>query len=222
MRILQFYSWLIIAQSGLSEWFDWSEWSRWSVLMICIQRVYGRPHICHFFPQMYFLGSIFLHMKARKLWQNLSKCLKISPNFPKISQNFSTWQFFFTNMICDLCDKYELWYMVYMVLTIRLLRKIDMSCLWLTNIQKVESKAVFCLSRIRKNDMGGTDMRLIWYSHWKMNCSIHWLQYYHVNPILNWCICLVTFHLWELLSLIETYVGTHIINSFHFKYGLHN
>ena len=74
-------------------------------------------------------------------------------------------------------------YMVYMVLTIRLLRKFNMSRLSLTNIQKVESEAVFCLSRIRKNDMGGTDMRLIG----TPNCSIHWLQYNHVNPILNWC-----------------------------------
>ena len=50
-----------------------------------------KPHICHFSPQMYFLGSIFLHMKARKLWQNLPKSPKISQNFPKflkISQNF--------------------------------------------------------------------------------------------------------------------------------------
>ena len=30
-----------------------------------------------FSPQMYFLGSIFLHMKARKLWQNLPKFLHI-------------------------------------------------------------------------------------------------------------------------------------------------
>ena len=41
-----------------------------------------------FSPQMFFLGSIFLHMKVRKLWQNLPKFIKISqkfPNFPKIS-----------------------------------------------------------------------------------------------------------------------------------------
>ena len=47
-------------------------------------------------PQMYFLGSIFLHMKVRKLWQNL-------PKFPICSQNFSTWQFFL--------HKYNLWYL---------------------------------------------------------------------------------------------------------------
>ena len=35
-----------------------------------------------FSPQMFFLGSIFFHMKACKFWQNL-------PKFPKISQNFS-------------------------------------------------------------------------------------------------------------------------------------
>ena len=55
-----------------------------------------KPHICHFSPQMYFLGSIFLHMKACKLWQNL-------PKFLKISQNFSTWHFFLY--------KYNLWYL---------------------------------------------------------------------------------------------------------------
>ena len=56
---------------------------------------------------MYFLGSIFLHMKARKLWQNLPKFPKISQNFPKflkISQNFSTWKFF--------PHKYNLWYLL--------------------------------------------------------------------------------------------------------------
>ena len=47
---------------------------------------------------MYFLGSIFLHMKVRKLWQNFSK-------FPKISPHDS---FFSTDIICDICDKYEL------------------------------------------------------------------------------------------------------------------
>ena len=51
-------------------------------------------HKCTFWAQFF--------LKARKLWQNL-------PKFPKISQNFSTWQFFSTNMICDICDKYELW-----------------------------------------------------------------------------------------------------------------
>ena len=52
-----------------------------------------------FSPQMYFLGSIFLHMKARKLWQSLLKFPKISPH-----DNFFT-----TNIICNNCDKYELW-----------------------------------------------------------------------------------------------------------------
>ena len=55
---------------------------------------------------MYFLGSIFLHMKARKLWQNLPKFPKFFKNFskfPNISQNFSTWQFFL--------HKYNLWYL---------------------------------------------------------------------------------------------------------------
>ena len=37
-----------------------------------------KPHICHFSPQMYFLGSIFLHMKACKLWQNLPKFLHMT------------------------------------------------------------------------------------------------------------------------------------------------
>ena len=33
-----------------------------------------------FSPQMYFLGSIFLHMKVCKLWQNLPKFPKIYPH----------------------------------------------------------------------------------------------------------------------------------------------
>ena len=33
----------------------------------------GRPDICHFFSINVLLGSIFLHMKARKLWQKLHK-----------------------------------------------------------------------------------------------------------------------------------------------------
>ena len=35
-------------------------------------------------PQMYFLGSIFLHMKARKLWQNLPKFLHMTIFSPQI------------------------------------------------------------------------------------------------------------------------------------------
>ena len=31
-----------------------------------------RPHICNFFSTNVLLGSIFLHMKARKLWQNFA------------------------------------------------------------------------------------------------------------------------------------------------------
>ena len=61
-----------------------------------------------FSPQMYFLGSIFLHMKARKLWQNLTKFPKISenvPKFPKISPHDN---FFSTNIIRDIRDKSEL------------------------------------------------------------------------------------------------------------------
>ena len=34
-----------------------------------VARIY-RAHICHFFSTYVFLGSIFLHMKAHKLWQN--------------------------------------------------------------------------------------------------------------------------------------------------------
>ena len=41
-----------------------------------------------FSPQMYFLGSIFLHMKVHKLWQNFPKFPKISQNFPTFLQNF--------------------------------------------------------------------------------------------------------------------------------------
>ena len=57
-------------------------------------------------------------MKAHKLWQNLPKFCKNSQNFAKIlkiSQNFSKIpkitphdNFFSTNIICDICDKYEL------------------------------------------------------------------------------------------------------------------
>ena len=36
-----------------------------------------------FLHKCIFLGSIFLHMKARKLWQNLPKFLKISQISPK-------------------------------------------------------------------------------------------------------------------------------------------
>ena len=57
-----------------------------------------------FSPQMYFLGSIFLHMKARKLWQNLPKIFKNSLNFPKISPHDN---FFSTNIIWDIFDKYK-------------------------------------------------------------------------------------------------------------------
>ena len=53
---------------------------------------------------MNFLGSIFLHMKARELWQNLPKFLKIPQNFFKISANDN---FFPTNIIRDFQDKYQ-------------------------------------------------------------------------------------------------------------------
>ena len=72
-------------------------------LLFLGSRVRSRPHICHFYPQMYFLGSIFLHMKARKLWQNL-------PKFPYISLHDN---FFSTNIICDICDKYERYIGIY-------------------------------------------------------------------------------------------------------------
>ena len=45
-----------------------------------------------FSPQMYFLGSIFLHMKARKLWQNFPKISHFFQNIPKflhIWRNFN-------------------------------------------------------------------------------------------------------------------------------------
>ena len=51
-----------------------------------------------FFSTNILLGSIFLHMKARELWQNFPKFSKISPHD----------NFFSTNIICDICDKYEL------------------------------------------------------------------------------------------------------------------
>ena len=37
-----------------------------------------------FSPQMYFLGLIFLHMKARKLWQNLPKFLHMTIVSPQM------------------------------------------------------------------------------------------------------------------------------------------
>ena len=69
-----------------------------------------------FSPQMYFLGSIFLHMKARKVWQNSPKFLNIWRNF-QFPHNCHTWKveisphdnFFFTNIIRDIRGKYELW-----------------------------------------------------------------------------------------------------------------
>ena len=50
----------------------------WSLIMHWSDRLYAlliRPHICHFFSTNVLLGSIFLHMKARKLWQNFPKFL---------------------------------------------------------------------------------------------------------------------------------------------------
>ena len=51
-----------------------------------------RPRICHFFSTNVLLGSIFLHMKARKLWHIWPRCLhhthaicgefQISPHLP--------------------------------------------------------------------------------------------------------------------------------------------
>ena len=61
-----------------------------------------------FSPQMYFLGPFSLHMKARQLWQNLPTILKISQNFPKFPKISPHDNFFSTNIICDICDKYEL------------------------------------------------------------------------------------------------------------------
>ena len=48
----------------------------WSLIMHWSDRLYAlliRPHICHFFSTNVLLGSIFLHMKARKLWQIIKK-----------------------------------------------------------------------------------------------------------------------------------------------------
>ena len=83
----------------------------WSLIMHWSDRLYAlliRPHICHFFSTNVLLGSIFLHMNARKLWQNLPKFPKISQNFPKFPKIFPHDNFFSTNIICDICDKYEL------------------------------------------------------------------------------------------------------------------
>ena len=113
---------------------------------------WSRPHICHFSPRMYFLGSIFLHMKARKLWQNLPKFLKISPKIPKISPRDN---FFSTNIICDICDKYELWHPHQRQKT-----KADKSGIfassWCITSESMQRKANFSvfLSNIRKYLLG--------------------------------------------------------------------
>ena len=52
------------------------------------------------------LFVIFLHKCT--FWAQFFSTWK-RVNCGKISQNFSIWQFFSTNMICDICDKYELW-----------------------------------------------------------------------------------------------------------------
>ena len=59
-----------------------------------------------FSPQMYFLGSIFLHMKARKLWQNLPKFSQIFSKFPKISPHDNS---FSRNIICELWYLWQIW-----------------------------------------------------------------------------------------------------------------
>ena len=92
------------------------------VTLACLARCYNtptaiscRPHICHFFSTNDLFGSIFSTLKR-------INCGKISQNFSTFSQNFSTFSklspklpkisphdnFFPTNIICDICDKYEL------------------------------------------------------------------------------------------------------------------
>ena len=88
-----------------------------------------RPDICHFFSANVLLGSIFLHIKARKLWQNKfrDKTAWITDLATKRHElqynpincthylffscgdiwNFSTWQFFSTNNVSDISDKYQ-------------------------------------------------------------------------------------------------------------------
>ena len=100
---------------------------------------FARPGIYHFFSTNVLLCSIFLHIKARKLWQNkfrdktawitdlttkrhklqsnpinCTHCLfslsifSISPQLSYMeSWNFSARQFFSTNDISDISDKYQ-------------------------------------------------------------------------------------------------------------------
>ena len=68
-------------------------------------RLACRPHICHFFSTNVLFGLNFFHMEARKISQNFSKFYKISQYFSKIPPHDN---FFSTNIIRDICDKYEL------------------------------------------------------------------------------------------------------------------
>ena len=81
----------------------------------CKSKSIVRPDICHFFSTNVLLGSIFLHMKARKLWQNFPKFLHMWRNF-QFSHNCHIWKaeisphdnFFSTDINRDIRDKYEL------------------------------------------------------------------------------------------------------------------
>ena len=59
-------------------------------------------HKCTFWAQFF---STWKRVNCGKISQNFSKFPKISPKFPKISPHDN---FFSTNIICDICDKYEL------------------------------------------------------------------------------------------------------------------
>ena len=77
-----------------------------------------RPDICHLFSTNVLLGSIILHIKARKLWQNFPTFPKIFQIFPKFPHNCHTLKaeifhhdnFFSKNIIRDISDKYQVSY----------------------------------------------------------------------------------------------------------------
>ena len=94
-----------------------------------------------------------------------------------------------------------------------------------TNIQKVESKAAWAESakmmwagQVWGWQLIGTPFGKLFAASTGSNIIMSILFW------IDWCkyIFLVTFHLKELLALIEIYIGTHIKDISHFKYGVHN
>ena len=61
-----------------------------------------RLHICHLLHKCTFWAQFF------STWKRVN-CGKISQNFSKFPKISPHDNFFSTNIICDICDKYELW-----------------------------------------------------------------------------------------------------------------